>query len=325
MAAVVRADQHRHLALEIARGERSVAFVAIEGESLTLCSGERSSFDRTFCFEVPMGTSGIEPTPRHYARVHLKSQHRPISVDAARALLAELSLAADEQRLSGSVILTSAAGALIGSYETQQDGEIAARYYTEAVIVTAATDLAQWPAAKLETLKSQVAPTLKAKGSKLTKELFTMALAAPKVDAPAPKRVQKVATERPAKEDGPVAKIRAFIDANKASLKGGGMTRVQLVDALKAEGINKGTIGVQVPKYLKALGIETVKGSRKANGDDDEVETVAKPKSRKKAAVVEEPAPAPVIKAKGKKKAVVEEPAPALVKAKGKKAAATVQ
>lgn len=303
----VLSDAHRHIALEVTRGEQNVAFVSLNGAGIELRRAAKRDFDDEFYLEPPIGTNGIAPTPRHYARIMLKTggTNWPITADAARALLQELSLAVDDPRSDKVVLLATRSGNLIGSFESREDAETAARYYESPLLVDSPLALTEWPASQIETLRKQVAPSLKAKDpKKLRQGVFAMAIAAPKVDAPAPKKIEKTTKERPARADGPVAKVKAYVVANADKFKSGTLTKKDAVAALIAAGVVKGTIGVQLPKQLKALGITAQKGTA--------------PK-KEKAAKANGAAGAPAVKKAGGKPAAKKSGKPAAKKPAAKK------
>lgn len=280
----VMCSEHRHLALEVARGHQQVATVRIYNGEIALSRVDAREFDEEYFLEPP---APIPVTARRFARHLLHLKQFPIQEGAARTLVDIMALGTEEPRSKeNTAILVSSEGQFVGSYETVEDAELV-RKFVPGFIARHRGQLEQWPTKVFETLKQEVAPRFKAKGrNQLMEGVLKMAKNAAKKDAPAVSAVEKVTKQRVPKTDGPVAKVKAYVEANAAALRGGGLTRVQAVDALKALGVNKGTIGVQLGKQLKAMGIEAAKGSR-AKPKPDKVtkpktEKVTKPKATKK-------------------------------------------
>lgn len=312
------------IAMEVVRGERNVAYVTVEGAAIVVRRMEKREFDHLYAMDVPDGTKE-RSTPRHYARVFLGAEGRSIAPDAAQLMLNELALHDDEQRGEFTVILTAKSGKLIAAFERRGDAAIARTFYDGARIVASPLDLGDWPAPMIETLRAQVAPRLKAKGRKLLEGVFAMAKAAKKPEAEAAPvtKVDKTTKERAPKADGPVAKVRAFVEKNADALRNGSMTKADARAALLKQGIVGGTIGVQLPKWLAAFKIEAKKGGVVRKDRETGAITISQPKVKApKPAKDEAPAPA---KAKGKAAAAPApapkgkaKPTPAKGKAKGK-------
>lgn len=256
---------HGNLVLEVMRGEKTVAYVWHDGTAVSISRKDKREFDSEYYRDAPLSATGKEPTARGWARHYLTIGDRlPIADGAAELLVDLMTLTKDEPRSNKTAILTAPDGQLIGAYETRHDANLVGRF-VNGVVISAAVELGDWGQANLAVLQQQVAPKLKAlkTKSKLLEGIFEMAKKADKPAAPAvSKKVEAVKKERPPKTDGPVAKVAAYIQANMAKFKDGSLTRTEATDALKAMGIVKGTVGVQLPKQLKALGIDAVKGTR---------------------------------------------------------------
>jgi hypothetical protein len=273
-----------NMVLEVARGEKSVAFIGVDGGVIGLRRMPKPDFDREYFLEAAHGTR-IQSTPRHFARVWLAAQHWQKADDAIAALLRELPLSLEEPRSDRNALLVDAKGAFVGCYESDADAALAGKFYNGSHVVRSAADMAQWPAAMFEKLKSQVAPALKLKGKRLHEGVFTMAKAAAKPEAPAASKVEKVTKERKPKADGPVAVVRAYVEKNQEALRSGKLTKAEARVALLAAGVVAGTIGVQLPKWLAAYKIEAVKGGtvRKDRETGKVTITQTKPKAPKAA------------------------------------------
>lgn len=305
------ADINRHLALEVARGRTNVAFVSIDGPALTLRRMNARDFDVAYPIEdIPVGHNGVTPCPRHYARTMLRSTWE-IAPDALHALLSEMPLTKDEPRANTTTVLAAPDGAFLGAYTDIIDAALVAKFYPGSITVPRAAALSQWPAGQFAVLRQQVAPALKGRDSpKLREGVFTMATTAEKPAQPAPKKIESTKKERAPKGDGPIAKVAAYIKSNLADLKSGKLSRADAAAALRAAGLNKSTVGVQLPKQLAALGVaKPAKAAPKAKP--------AKAESKKPITVgtIKDDAP------KAKAPAKVEKPkAPAKAKAPAKPA-----
>jgi len=315
MARVV-SDINRHLALEVARGQATVAFVSIDGAALSLRRMPAKEFDQAYPVdEVPMGTAGVSPTPRHYARVMLRSTWE-VNADAAHAMLAELPLSATEPRPEGVVVLAAGDGSFLGAYSNLEDAMLARKYYHGAQVVPRASVLFQWPAEQFTVLRQQVAPTLKGRDSrKLREGVFHMATVADKPTAPAPAKIESTKKERAPKGDGPVALVAAYIKSNEGALRAGKLTRADAASALRSSGLNKSTVGVQLVRQLTALGIKTERGTRA------KVKPEAKPGKPVTTKAEAKPGKAPAAKKPAAKKPAAKKPAakkPAAKKAPAK-------
>lgn len=304
------------IAMEIERGERSVAYVSVEGATLTVRKMDKREFDSMYYRDVPDGTQE-RSTPRHFARVYLGDRDWQRTEEAVHAMLRELALSDSDVRSHSCTLVCDISGMLVAAFERRQDALLAATYYENVNVIADAGDIAEWPASKIKTLQTQVAPKLKLKGKLGRKQLegilnmaknaavavTTAAKAAPVVKA------AKVKAERVARTDGPVAKVHQYVEKNAAALRGGGLTKAQAKLALLATGLNVSTIGVQLPKALAKLGIEAVKGGTVRKNRETGEHAVSVPKAKAKAEA------APAAKGNGKAKPK----AKAAKKTKGKK------
>jgi hypothetical protein len=176
-----------------------------------------------------------------------------------------MALSVDEPRGSHTPILVSETGGFIGAYDSIKDAQLVQRH-VGGLVIASAESLSDLSEDAFKVLAQQMAPKLKARSRKqLLQGVFDMATKAAKPAAPEVKAAaDKSKKQRAPKGDGPVAMVRKYIESNAGAFRNKSLTRAQAVDALKAQGINKGTIGVQLGKILKELKIDAEKGSRAA-------------------------------------------------------------
>lgn len=320
VARVLR-NASRNLALEVMRGNQHVVYTGfplatMEG-TIGLARAPIREFDREFKEDAPDDAHG-PVSARRMARCLLRNQTYHLTGDCASALIAVMCLDTDEPRGNRTALLVSNEGRFCGAFDTPEDAGIARKYLPSCTVVSSPADMSNFTEGVLSALKNDVAPTLKARSrAKLLEGVFTMAKAASKPEAPAPAAVEKTKKERVPKTDGPVAKVAAYVKENAAALKAGTLTKVQAVDALKLLGVVPGTIGVQLPRRLKELGIVAAKGSRAKPKEE-------KPPKAAKAADVPKAAAAPVkdsglVPAKAAAGTKVAAPSKGAKKAAGKK------
>lgn len=277
-------NEHRNIVCEIARGEQEVAFVWLNG-AIIVDTLPKRTFDQEYFLEPQAARYGaIEQTPRHFARHFLGLKHYEITEGAAAALCDIMALSVKEPRGNHTTLLVGDDGKLIGAYELPTDAQTVARHVGGMVIETA-EQLATLTEVQITALAQMVAPKLKPNQKQFLKGVFEMATKSDKPAKPKVKAADKVKKQRAAKGDGPIAQIRKYIEDHATAFRNKTLTRVEAVDALKAKGINKGTIGVQLGKILKELKINAEKGSRaKAKGNGSAKAKAKGKKAAKKAA-----------------------------------------
>lgn len=313
---------HSAMALEVARGERSVAFVRLNGATVAVEKMDKREFDQEFYKENISDRHGLV-TPRRYCRHYLRLVNYPLEEGAVAAMIDAMALAGDEPRSDRTALLVEKnTGRFIGAYESPVDAQLVLSHIqTSGLIVTKPADMADWPSRMVEALRVHISPQRKPKaktGAKYLQEIFAMAKAAEKqteaAQVKASTKVEKTAKERVAKKDGPVAKVKEYVQKNIDRFEGGTLTLAQArVDLLK-QGIVAGTIGVQLPKWIVALKVKNVQkgGTVRRNKETGEVSIskakepkVSTPKAPKAAPVAAPAAPAKA----GKKVAVKKAPA----------------
>lgn len=278
------------IAMEITRGEKNVAYVSVDGGTIVVRTMEKRAFDAMYYRDVPDGLQE-RSTPRHFARVYLADRDWARTEEAVHAMLHELALHDGEPRSNSTVLACDSDGMLVAAFERRSDALLACTYYEGMSVVADAGDIAAWPASKIKTLQKQVAPKLKLSG-KLTRKnlegIFNMAKNAAKATTKAAKaapvvKAEKVAKERKARTDGPVAKVHQYVEANLGQFKSGKLTKAQARTALLATGLNSSTIGVQLPKALAKHGVEAEKGGvvRKNRETGEYSISTPKPKAAK--------------------------------------------
>lgn len=279
MTTALLANSRRNLALEVARGERSVVFVALNGERYELMKWERSDFDHEFCVPAPTYSNGVEPTPRRYARFCLQSKTFAASDDATAALLNVLPLEKEEPRPMATLcLLVEDSGTFLGVYENVDDARLVQARLGRGNLVRNPADLTE---EVLMNLRQQVAPTLKSRSPrKLAEGVFAMATNAAKPALGAPKKVEKTVKERVARKDGPIAKVKEYVAKHEDKLRSGALSRAQARQALLEQGINKTTVSVQLQRWLEEFKINAQSGGRVRKTEDGKFE-VAKPKEPK--------------------------------------------
>lgn len=301
MSALLRMNHHSNLALEIARGERSVAYVALTDTTrgIALLKQDKREFDHEFYREPAEHAAGVAPTPRNYARHMLTQKHFSVESDAVAALVSALAMERDEPRPRDVALLIKADGEFLGAYESPRDAQLAATALGYGYVVAKPSALSD---EALMRLKQVLAPDCKIRaGAKLREELFRMATKADKPATAAPK-VDKTQRERKERKDGPIAKVKEYVAKNADKLSSGALTVAQARAALLETGINKTTVTVQIARWLKEFKISAQKGGRVVKNDDGKFE-VAKPKNPKPAKTPKVAAPAAPKKATAKKSA----------------------
>lgn len=276
----VLCNVHRNIALEYVRGEQHVGYIWLDGASVTIGKMAKREFDTEFY--IPAKTREREHTPRDLCRHYLNLSHYPIDEGAAAIMVDIMALDDTEPRPTRTVLLCDAAsGRFVGAYESARDAMLVQRHISGAQVIARPGDLAGWKEAQLNALRAQVAPDLKTRSkTKLIEGIFEMATKAKKPAAPAVKKVEKIAKERKARADGPVAIIRNYVQDNAANFNSGKLTRADARAYLLSKGLEKGTIGVQLPKWITAFKIKAEKGSplraKKTDGAAKSAKTPAK-------------------------------------------------
>lgn len=207
----------------------------------------------------------------------------------------------------GNVHLFTPENGFVGRFAEDDDAKAVARALKErAIFFAGATELKQLSPGDLKIVTDAVCPDfkfpVKPKATHYN-EVFDMAKNAAK------KKSTKVAKTEASKKraDGPVAKIWAIADKLHAAGKGS----KEMIEACTAEGINRGTIGVQLGKWRKKNGIIVKRGGgpKVTKPATDKPKPAAKKKAAKKKTAP--PAETPKPKAKKKAKGIPSTPAAA--------------
>ena len=258
---------HRNIALEVARGERSVAYVTLDGAQVALSKMDKREFDKEF-YRPCTSPQGVEYTPRQLARHYLGLKHYPLEAGAVAAMVDEMALATGESRPLDDVALlcNTQTGLLVGQYESAQDARLVQEFVSGTQLVRVPDHMKGWKQSKIDALRLQVAPNHKVKstGVKLLEGVIKMAKSAAKPAAPvaAAKKVAKVAKERVERKEGPLYVIQQYVIKNESALRSGKMTMLDCRKALEAQGLSKSTVGVQLGRRFKELGIAVVRAKK---------------------------------------------------------------
>lgn len=308
---IARCSYSNECVLELVRTEGTVTYMVLTTSGLVIAHDGTPQFDRKYDRLPKVHT--VEATPRDYARVYLNDIGQFYIMDpmAWVYLCYIMQLDENEREVYKDMAILVHSGDLcvVGHFENDFDANLVARSFPfKCITVKGPEDLALWQQESVMRFRNNIDPDAPVPTkaqlkdyNKFLKEVYIMAKAAPK-KAPAPKaaapaagataavkgeKAAKVVKEKVVKTDGPVFKVKAYLEKNKDKIVAGKLTRNEVAEAIIALGVNKSTMGVQVGAWAKANGVTFTKPAPAVKAKAEKApkaEAAAKPAKGKRAA-----------------------------------------